>query len=99
MISFKLNSPQDIMLDLASRLRDRRIAENLTQKDLASTAGVSYGAVRSFEKSGEGAFETLVKIAFALNAETEFEQLFPAPMAETLNEWIGESKRQRVRKS
>ena len=99
MVSFKLSSPQNIMFDLASRLRDRRIAENLTQKDLASMAGVSYSAVRSFEKSGEGAFETLVKIAFALNAEKEFEQLFPAPMAETLTDWIGESKRQRVRKS
>jgi len=32
-----------------------------------------------------------VKIALALNAEKEFEQLFPAPMAETLNEWIGEA--------
>lgn len=86
MMSFKLNSPQNIMFDLASRFRDRRIAENLTQKDLASMTGGSYSAVRAFEKSGEGAFETLVKIAFALNAEKEFEQLFPAPMAETLNE-------------
>ncbi len=61
------------MLDLASCLRTRRIAENFTQKDLASMAGGSYSAVRAFEKSGEGAFETLVKIAFALNAEKEFE--------------------------
>lgn len=99
MVSFKLISPHDIMFNLASRLRDRRIAVNLTQKDLASMAGVSYSAVRTFEKSGTGAFETLVKIAFVLDAEKEFGQLFTAPMAETLTDWIGESKRQRVRKS
>lgn len=39
-MSFKLNSSQNIMFDLASRFRDRRIAENLTQKDLASMLGV-----------------------------------------------------------
>lgn len=97
MTTLILASPRDIQDGIAERLKQRRIAENLTQKELAAKAGISYSAIRNFERTAEGSFEALIKVAFALGAETEFETLFPAPVALTLADFVDKPKRQRVR--
>jgi transcriptional regulator with XRE-family HTH domain len=79
-------------------MKRRRIDANLTQRELASKAGVSYGSLRLFEETGKVSFEAVVKIAFALEAEAEFERLFPPRPPKTLDDVIGRPIRQRVRK-
>lgn len=98
MMTFKMTSPYEILKGVGGRLKQRRIAAKLTQRELASKSGVSYSSIRKLEATGEGAFEALVKIAFVLDGEAEFEKLFPAPIATTLEEWIDKPQKQRVRK-
>jgi transcriptional regulator with XRE-family HTH domain len=98
MFALNLTSPAEILKGVATRMKRRRIDSNLTQRELASRSGVSYGSLRLFEETGKASFEAVVKIAFALEAETEFEALFPPRPARTLDEIVGRPVRQRVRK-
>jgi transcriptional regulator with XRE-family HTH domain len=98
MLAFSLASPAEILKGVAARMKRRRIDFNLTQRDLAQRSGVSYGSLRLFEETGKASFEAVVKIAFALEAETEFEALFPPRPTKTLDEIVGRPVKQRVRK-
>jgi transcriptional regulator with XRE-family HTH domain len=98
MLAFNLTSPAEIMERVAARMKRRRIDAEITQRDLAERSGVSYGSLRLFEETGKASFESVVKIAFALEAEAEFESLFPPRPAKTIDEIVGRPVRQRVRK-
>ena len=98
MFALTLTSPAQIIENIAVRMKRRRIDMNLTQRELASRSGVSYGSLRLLEETGKGSFEAVVKIAFALEAEAELETLFPPRPAKTLDDVIGHPVRQRVRK-
>lgn len=99
MITFNMLSPSNVMSDLATRAKRRRIDANLTQRELAARAGTSYSSLRIFEETGKVSVESLVKIAFALEAEQEFAQLFPARTPRTIDDIVDRPLRQRVRKS
>lgn len=98
MEAFRLTSPAQIIERVAARMKRRRIDANLTQRELASRSGVSFSTLRMFEEKGKASFEAVVKLAFALEAEAEFEALFPARPPLTLDDVIGRPERQRVRK-
>ncbi|MER9336629.1 helix-turn-helix domain-containing protein [Mesorhizobium sp. M0293] len=98
MFTFNMTSPMEIIQGAAARMKRRRIDADLTQRELASKAGVSYGSLRVFEETGKASFEAVVKLAFALEAEAEFEGLFPSRPPKTLEDVIGRPARQRVRK-
>lgn len=98
MLSFKMDSPDEVVRRVSARAKRRRIDLGLTQEDLASRAGVSFGSLKLFEQKGKASFEALVKIAFALEAEDELENLFPAKPHKTIDDIIERPARQRVRK-
>lgn len=98
MFTFNLTDPAEIIANVAARMKRRRVDMNVTQRELASRSGVSYGSLRVFEETGKASFEAVVKIAFALEAETEFASLFPPRPAVTLDDVIGRPIRQRARK-
>lgn len=95
-------SAVDVQDGLAKRLRNARLAANLTQQGLAERAGVSLGSLKRFEREGEVSLKNLVKLAFALRLEDGFEKLFqPREEAslDTLLEKTLSKTRQRGRKS
>lgn len=98
-MTLRLTSPPEVAQDVASRARDRRLQANLTQEGLASRAGVSLGTLKLFERTGKASFETVVRIAFALEAEGEFERLFPRTTPRTIEDIMTGPKRQRGRRS
>ena len=98
-MSIKLTSPSEIVRGVASRARDRRLEANLTQEGLASRAGVSLGTLKLFERTGKASIETVVRIAFALEAEGEFEGLFPRTTPRTIEDIVTRPQRQRGRRS
>jgi transcriptional regulator with XRE-family HTH domain len=79
-------------------MKRRRIEYGLTQRELASKSNVSYGSLKLFETTGKISLESLVKLAFALEAEAEFEHLFPSPPPQTIDDVIGRPLKQRVRR-
>lgn len=48
-----LKPPRVIRLEMAERFRKVRLAQNLSQKDVAQRSGVSLASVRKFETTGD----------------------------------------------
>ena len=77
-----IEAPESVCLALAERVRSRRLAQQLTQKGLAARAGVAYGTLKKFERTGRISLESLLKLALVLDALDEFSLLFQAKPAQ-----------------
>ena len=71
--------PQDVMRECAKRVRELRIRQNITQKELAERVGVAEGTIKRFEKTGEAQFRTVLSIALVLRRLEDFIDLFKIP--------------------
>ncbi len=73
---FSINKlPSDILMSTASKAAALRKELKLTQFDLSIKSGVSYGSIKRFERSGQISFESLLKIAEALDRISDFEPI------------------------
>ena len=52
---------------VVERMRVRRRAMKISQRELAKRSGVSYASIRRFETTGEISFTSLLKVALALD--------------------------------
>jgi transcriptional regulator with XRE-family HTH domain len=75
-MSLSLAPADEILLVLGQRIRAQRLAQQLPQQELAQMAGLSLGAVRKLENSGQCSVETLVRAVQALGLVDELEGLF-----------------------
>ena len=66
----------EIMYDLALRVRKVRKRRSITQQQLSYMSGVSYGSIKRFETSGEISLYSLVRITRALDIIDEIDNLF-----------------------
>lgn len=98
MLAFKMTSPSEVIRGLSERIKRRRIDVGLTQRELAARAGVSYGSLRLLEETGKISLEALVKVAFVLEGEGEFDRLFPPRPPQTIDDVIDRPVKQRVRR-
>lgn len=71
-----LSTNKEILATLGQRLRLQRLAQGITQDELAQMAGLSVGAVRKLESTGQSSLETLVRTAQALGLVGELDELF-----------------------
>ncbi|EDM28428.1 hypothetical protein LNTAR_10946 [Lentisphaera araneosa HTCC2155] len=83
---YYLNTPEEISILLAERLREKRLALGWKQQTLSDRSGVSLASLRRFEKTGLISLQSLLKLAFALDHLEDFEQLFQAPIASSLKD-------------
>jgi transcriptional regulator with XRE-family HTH domain len=91
-------SPLELLQAIGRRAKARRIGMRLRQADLATQAGVPLSTLRRFE-AGSGSLETAARVAFALRAEREFLDLFPAHDARSLDDVLAATRvRKRVRR-
>lgn len=75
-MSFILSLPHEILRELGARLRVQRLAQALSQRELAHMAGLSLGALRKLETDGQCSLETLIRAVQALGLTTELDALF-----------------------
>ena len=75
-MTFDLSTPAEILHALGARLREQRLAQSLTQRELAQMAGLSLGALRKLESDGQCSLETLVRVAQALGLLEALDDLF-----------------------
>ena len=78
----------NIQQDIAANAQKRRKAAQLTQKQLSAKSGVSLGSLKRFETTGEISLASLLKIAFALGYEKDFEELFKRRHYQSIQEII-----------
>ena len=86
------DTPSDIMLRLAKRLKSIRKRKKITQKVLASRSNVSYATLRKFEQTGQISLESLIKLSMELEVISEINSLFTHPVYGSIEEVINERK-------
>lgn len=74
-MSLTLASTNEILQMLGKRVRNQRLAQELPQQELAQMAGLSLGAVRKLETTGQSSLDTLVRVIQALGLTGELEDL------------------------
>ena len=90
-------NPSDIALQIAARVKPRRLELNLTQEGLASRAGVKFATYRRFEQTGEISLRGLLQVGFALNCLDEFNDLFAQEQYQSLDDVLNEQRVNRKR--
>ncbi|PPU78209.1 MULTISPECIES: helix-turn-helix domain-containing protein [Xanthomonas] len=89
----------ELMEVLGQRLRSQRIAQSLTQSELATRAGVSGSAIKTLESTGATTLETMVRIVHALGLVDALADLFSLQPTASIAamEKAQAAQRQRVR--
>lgn len=77
MLPISLRTPLDVQQELAARFKTRRLHLNLSQEGLAQRAGVSWGSLKRFERTGQISLESLLKLSLALDSLMDFDQVCP----------------------
>ncbi len=96
MMSLELMSAPELARHVAGRARAERLRRGWTQQALAERAGMSLSSLRRFERTGEIAFMSLVRVAFALDGTEGIAALFPG-RPESLDDILSPPRRQRGR--
>ena len=97
MITLNEKSPHTVSLDIANKVKQRRLEKNLTQKGIAERATVSLATYRRFERTGEVSLQNLLLIALVLGSLEDFELLFARRVYSTLDDVLDEGKTKRKR--
>lgn len=86
-------SPSEVIEDLANRLKQRRLARNLTQVGLAARSGVPLGTLKKFENSGSISLVSFVRLLVALDEQASLERLLePNTQDLTLDQLVAKPK-------
>ena len=96
-LAFDVLSPSEIALQIAARVKTRRLELNLTQEGMAAGAGLKFATYRRFEQTGEISLKGLLQIGFALNVLSEFDVLFAQKQYQSLDDVLKEQSVTRKR--
>lgn len=100
MLDLSFIKPDEIVKLLGERLRKERLAQQMTQAELAARAGIGVNTLSNLEAGRNTAFEGVVRVAMALGRREELEALFK-PKLESLDDILryeNSAQRQRVKK-
>ena len=70
-----LKTAQEVQAGIAGRFKARRLAMNLTQRELAARSGVTFSSLKRFEREGLIALDSLLNLALVLNCLDDFDKL------------------------
>jgi len=88
-MTFAMLPSEDIAAELAVRLKSRRLAQNLTLEGLAKRSGVPLGTLKKFERTGQIALKSFIRLAVVMKDEAALEKLLLEQPFETLGEVLG----------
>ncbi len=71
-----LDNILSIKQGVSDRLRNARKSIKMSQDVLSQRSGVSLGSIKRFERTGEIALSSLLKLAMVLGYENDFNNLF-----------------------
>jgi len=72
-------SDETIIKTITDRILQKRLNENMTQKELAEKAGVHVNTIANFEKGNSTSLITLVQILRVFNGLDSLDSIFPDP--------------------
>jgi len=77
MLDLTLRKPEEIVKLLCGRLRKERLAQRMTQADVAARAGIGVNTVSNLEAGRNVGFENLVKVAWCSVGLTSWKRCLP----------------------
>ena len=89
---FIWETPEELDLKLAKRVRNIRKRRSISQQKLSEMSGVSYGSIKRFESTGQISLLALTWIATALDLADELRNLFTQVPYKDISEVIRESR-------
>ncbi|MEQ6929084.1 helix-turn-helix transcriptional regulator [Pseudomonas mosselii] len=99
-LDLSLTKPSELMRALCERLRTERLAQQMSQAEVAARAGIGTNTVSNLETGRNVGFENLIRVAMVPGRRKELEALF-LPKVECIADItryeLG-AKRQRIRK-
>jgi len=80
-----LKTAEELLQELGRTIRDRRIAQGLSQLEISERSGVPLRTWKRLEGEGKGSLRHLIQAAIALRCEDNLALLFPAPAATSMD--------------
>jgi transcriptional regulator with XRE-family HTH domain len=74
-LAVNLRTVREVQTGIAGRFKDRRLAMNLTQRELAARSGVTWSSLKRFEREGLIALDSLLNLALVLGCLDDFDRL------------------------
>jgi len=71
-----IKTSQSVTFNIVENFKKRRKELKVSQKVLAERSSVSFGSIKRFEQTGEISFQSLLKLAEALDYLDDFDNLF-----------------------
>ena len=87
---FGWETVDEILLKLASRVKNIRKRKKVSQEELARISNVSFGSIKRFESTGQISLYSLTKIAVSLDCVDEIKNLFSNVEYKSIEEIINE---------
>lgn len=75
MLDFAFATYDEICKELGARLKTQRLAQSITQADLAARAYVSEKTVKNIENKGQASLESAVRVIIALGLADQLQSL------------------------
>ncbi|WP_333571715.1 helix-turn-helix domain-containing protein [Sphingomonas sp.] len=89
-----MRTPAELMESLGRQVQARRAALGVTQAEAAERSGVSYSTWRRLETQGKASVEDLVRAAILLRCEHRLTDLFPPPVAASMDDLLKQQKQE-----
>ena len=91
-MEYIFDTPSDVAIRLANKIKSIRKRRKITQKQLAGRSNVSYATLRKFEATGQISLESFIKLVMELGLKDELDNLFSTPVYSSIDEVINERK-------
>lgn len=93
MIQLEQKTSSQIAKEISERIKHLRKQKHFTQSQMAERSGVSYASYKRFEQTGEISFDSLIRVAIALDCEKDFDSLFSKEIFSSIEEVIALQER------
>jgi len=81
-------TPNEFAKNLVEKIKQQRKRLKISQQGLAQKSGVSLGSIKRFETKYEISLQSFIKIAIALNLDSDIENLFTTKTYTSIDEVI-----------
>jgi transcriptional regulator with XRE-family HTH domain len=78
-----LKTTAEIQRDLAKKIRELRLSQNITQKEIMSKTAASKRSIQNLELTGKASVETLVRVLKVLG--TDCSEIVPLPTTSSVS--------------
>lgn len=76
MLPFNLATYTEMGKELGQRLRAQRLAQLLSQEEVALRAGLSGSTIKNLESKGQASLESVLRVVMALGLTHELQEIF-----------------------